>query len=111
MWYARNRALRYHPMFPTVSDNDVLNIKKLKCKYAGYEIYDSLVRIGEEVRGDVSAPDRWKAVRTEIIGHGPEFEAQTKSLLIEMIDRHWTGDRRRRYTAGCGLRHGQEAVS
>lgn len=101
-WYEHNGALRYHPRFPVVTDdNETLNVEDMKCFYAGYKIIDTI----EQRNIDGCAPDRWQAVRSAKLGKGETFEAQTKSLVMEMVDRHYTGDRPRTYVHDCKLRH------
>jgi len=101
MWYEHNNALRYHPLFPIVQDNETEDSVTMVCKYAGFHIHDSL-----PVRSiDVGAPDRWQAIAGRSISEQGEIVAKTKSLLLEKVDWHYMGQRPRGYVRGTRLRH------
>jgi hypothetical protein len=99
-WYKRHTDSRYHPMFPIVTSDETVNsIDGMRCTYAGYKIYDT-----RDLRGiDSYAPDRWRAVQCEMLGADPRrtMTAQSRSLLLEAIDRYYVKGGARRFVRGC----------
>ncbi len=87
-WYRYGSHLRYCPFF---------SLRKIistgEATYAGYKIEDS--RSYRWI--DVSAPDRWHALPLKKYGTLGVLKAQTKSMLLEMIDKQH-GVRERRLT-------------
>ena len=97
-WYTAQGRLLYHPTYPVIRDDQTDAELGAVCKYAGYLIIDTMQIDG----GDAHSPTRWKATPLLCIADRPELAAQTKSLLLESIDRMYTpaAPTRRRYAPG-----------
>jgi len=84
-WIKKGSKFVYLPLFKSKVDNEVRNSLSMVCKYAGFEIHDTVKSDG----GDTRSMRRWKGVPLKCIERNDVIYAQTKGMLLEKIDKRW----------------------